>query len=211
MPGTAEATEGVPAERRRVPTGLLRRPPGPAFHAALVAVGLAVLWAFSFPGVNVLALVICFWIVVLAGLIWVVRAVAYLVARRRALHHGSALWFAVAPLGSLVLAVVVAAHVPLRVRWQTSKADFELAVADVRAQPGQGDRRHRERVGTYTITTARVVGEGVLFYESVGSLFDYAGFAYLPDDASREIAEEGLDAPEWFPLGDGWYAWTAGS
>ncbi len=87
--------------------GLFRRPPRFVFHGVLVVTGLVVLWAFSFPGVNFLALVPCIWIVGIAAVTWLVRAVAYMRARQRCNHDGAALWYVVAPTGAIVLALLL--------------------------------------------------------------------------------------------------------
>lgn len=168
-----------------------------------------VLWAYSFPGVNFLAVVPCIWIVGIAAVIWLVRAVTYVRAGRRGNHEGSALWFAVAPAGAIVLVALLFANVPLRVRWQSSRSDFQHALTEVQADPGSWSGWHPRQVGRYTMTTARVVGDGVIFYEKTGSFLDDAGFAYLPDGPSDTLANGSFENPQWLALGGHWYAWTA--
>jgi hypothetical protein len=209
MTTTFEEDRGVPPESLPVRGGLFRRPPSRLFHGVLVVTGLVVLWAFSFPGVAFLALVPCISIVGLVGIIWLVRGATYMRARRRAAHCGTALWFAVAPAGALVLALVLHTNIALRIRWQTSKSDFQDALAEVRAHPEHWANSKPRRIGTYTITSVRIVDEGVIFDDEVGAFVDDAGFAYLPHGPSTEMANGSFENPQWFALGDHWYAWTA--
>jgi hypothetical protein len=208
---TTTLEESGPALPESLPDryGLFRRPPGVLFHGALVATGLVVLWAFSFPGIHFLAVVPCIWVVGIAAVTWLVRGVTYLRSRRRAAHSGTALLFAIAPAGALVLALVLHANFPLRARWQSSKSDFQNAVEEVRAEPANWASWKPRRIGTYTITSVRIVDEGVIFYDEVGALSDDAGFAYLPHGPSTKMANASFENPQWLALGDHWYAWTA--
>jgi hypothetical protein len=194
------------AERR---FGLFRRPPRLLFHGILVATGLVVLWAFSFPGVHFLVVVPCIWVIAGSALVWVVRGATYVRSRRQGSHAGSTWWFAVAPVGALLLAAVLHANAPLRARWQVSKSDFEATLRAVRAEPDAWSRWHERRIGTHKITYVQVVDRGVIFHDSVGALFDDAGFAYLPEGHSPDMANGSFEDPQWFALGDHWYAWTA--
>lgn len=54
-----------------------------------------------------------------------------------------------------------------------------------------------------------VAWRGVVFYDSVGAFIDDAGFAYLPDGPSPDMANGSFENPQWFALGNHWYAWTA--
>lgn len=177
----------------------------------LVFTSLVVLWAYSFPGVHVLALVPCSWIVAIAALTWLVRGATYARWRRRRADAcaGSALWFAAAPLGALLLALLLAANLPLRARWQASKSSFQDAVVDIRADRASRARWQQRNVGTYAITNVRMVQGAVIFYEKTGSFLDDAGFAHLPDGPSAAIEDGTFENPRWHALGDDWYAWTA--
>lgn len=187
---------------------LFRRPPRRVFHGILVVTALANLWSFSLPGGHFVVWILTFWVVTTATLVWAVRIVSYLVSRRRGSHSGSAWWFAVAPVGSLVLALAIYAGLPLEVRWQLGKSDFAAALADVRADPAEWAEFRDRRVGTYTITHAKRVDGGVVFYEKTGSFLDNAGFAYMPPGQTL-AGTDSFERPEWVALGDDWYAWTA--
>jgi hypothetical protein len=204
MPSRADEPPQPP--RRR---GFFRRPPRFVFHGVLVLTGLVVLWAFSFPGVNFLAVLPCIWIVGIAALTWLVRAATYVWARRRGNHEGTALWFVVAPAGAVVLALLLYGNAPLRIRWQSSRSAFQRAVPEVQAHPSDWSGWHPRRVGMYTVTTVQVVGDDVIFYEKTGAFLDDAGFAYLPNGPSKALANGSFENPQWFALGGHWYAWTA--
>lgn len=188
---------------------LFRRPPRRLFHGVLVATGIVVLWAFSFPGVHFIAVIPCIWIVGVAAITWTVRGVTYLVARRKGKAHGSAWWFALAPLGAVALGALLSASVPLRLRWEFSKSAFDKAVEDVRSDPEVWSAWNPRRIGMYKVNVVRVVPQGILFYDDVGSFIDDAGFAYLPEGPSDDMASGIFEHPQWFALGDHWYAWTA--
>jgi hypothetical protein len=175
----------------------------------LVATGVIVLWAFSFPGVHFIAVIPCIWIVAIATITWAVRGVTYLVARRHGTASGSAWWFALAPLGAVVLGALLSASVPLRLRWELSKPAFDDAVEEVRSDPEGWSTWTRGRIGMYTVNVVRVVPQGILFYDDVGSFIDDAGFAYLPEGPSDDMVSGVFENPQWFALGDHWYAWTA--
>lgn len=188
---------------------MFRRPPHFLFHAVLVVTGLVVLWAYSYPGVYFIAVIPCIWVVGIAIITWLIRGATYVRARRRGLHRDSALWFAIAPIGAVALALLLNTNVTLRLRWQTSKSDFRHAVADVKDHPASWTGWHPRRIGTYAITSVWVVDEGIIFYDKTGSFMDDAGFAYLPHGPSHTMANGNFEDPQWYALGDHWYAWTA--
>jgi hypothetical protein len=65
-----------------------------------------------------------------------------------------------------------------------------------------------ERVGNYDVEpdAYRVKG-GMIIFDSRG-IAD-AGFAYLPDGPYPELENGSFEAPDYLPLGDGWYSWSA--
>lgn len=181
---------------------MFQRPPGRVFHAVLVLLGLVLLWAWSFPGFH-FVLIVLFWPTLLAAAVWVIRGLTYLRAIERGTGAGTSRWFAVAPVGALLLLAIVVADLPLRARWATSRSAFDRAVDDT--LPVGSERR----IGSFTITTIRRVEGGVLFYEKAGSFMDDAGFAYLPGGPTPDLASGSLENPRWNDLGGGWYAFTA--
>lgn len=110
--------------------------------------------------------------------------------------------------GARPRALAIYAGLPLEVRWQLGKSDFAAALADVRADPAEWAEFRDRRVGTYTITHAKRVDGGVVFYEKTGSFLDNAGFAYMPPGQTL-AGTDSFERPEWVALGDDWYAWTA--
>lgn len=49
----------------------------------------------------------------------------------------------------------------------------------------------------------------VVFDDSKGALFDFAGFAYLPSGPFDGLHTGSFEAPEFRSIGAGWYRWTA--
>lgn len=190
---------------------LAARPPGWRFHLLLVLPALAVLYAFSFPGIHVVMAVFATYALAAAVVVWLLRLVGYLVLRSRGGAIGKGRWFTIAPLGGAVVGVLLWAGAPLRGRWLASRGAFEKLAAQVVQDktptdvPDAVDRR----VGLYRVTSAWRVKEGVIFYDSVGSLIDDAGFAYLPDGPSADLESGSFENPQFRSLGRGWYAWTA--
>lgn len=183
--------------------------PGWKFHAALVPVGIAVLYAYSVPGSAFLVLLIVFWLILGALAVWLVRLVAFFVGRMRGRSAGSSKWFVLAPVGALILGLLLWADVPLRARWELSRGDFEKAARAVQRGEFHGDLSDSRRLGLFTVTDIQPVRTGVLFYEATGDFLDDAGFAYLPQGPSADLENGGFEAPQFRSLGGGWYAWTA--
>jgi len=188
---------------------LFRRPPQRAFHGVLVATSLLVLWSLSYPGAQFLGLILAFWVLSAAAIVWAVRALTYTVAWRRATRTGAAWWFLVAPVGAVLITALLIARVPLRVRWEIGRSEFEQALASVQHDPEKWTGWSDRGVGTYTITHVQVVERGVIFYERTGALISNAGFAYLPQGPSADMATGAFENPQWVALGDHWYSWTA--
>jgi hypothetical protein len=196
----------------RPPTHVLDRPPGWLFHLALVPAALWLLHAFSFPGFDFLGALLAVGLLGLAALAWALRVATYLWARRKGAAEGSWRWLVIAPLGGLLVIGMAWARLPLRARWELAKADFERAA---RQAPPVTDADEwvafdvPGRIGSYRVIQSYRVGDAVIFYDSKGSLFDDAGFAYLPSGPFDELSTGWLDAPQFWSLGDGWYTWTA--
>jgi len=183
--------------------------PGWRFHTVLVPVGLALLYAYSFPGVSFIVLVIAGWVVLGASVVWLVRLVVFFARRNRGRSTGTAKWFLLAPLGALLTGLLVWADAPLRARWELSRGDFERSARAVQRGKFHGAMTDSRRLGLYTVTDIQPVKTGILFYEATGDFLDDAGFAYLPGGPSADLENGGFEAPQFRSLGGGWYAWTA--
>jgi len=187
---------------------LFQDPPGIWFHAVVAAAWLPLLWAVSVPGFDLLGVLVGLagvGVVAAAGAVWVARIVPCLVLRspgRRSLR-----WLVVAPVIVVVALAAVIADMPLRARWVVARPAFERAVAEA---PAGSDPEVPGRIGTYRIEFATRVGAGIVFYEAHGALFDFAGFAYLPDGPTDEIRLllHGGEVGDYRHLGGGWYAFT---
>jgi hypothetical protein len=192
---------------------LLRTPPGRWFHLALVPVTALLLYAASVPGYAFFTGYAAGALLLFAALMWAARTALYLRARRRGTASGSARWLAVAPVAGLAVVALLGNDVPLRLRWSLARDDFARAAR--LAPPPAGDRGEwvrfavPDRIGSYRITGASRVGDGVVFTERTGALMNDAGFAYLPTGPFPEMANGSFETPDFYALGGGWYGWTA--
>jgi hypothetical protein len=190
----------------------LRRPPRLAFHAILVLAGAILLWSFSYPGVSYFTALAVFWVLLIAVVAWLARLVGTLIAGGDAPLALRLAPFAVAPVGAMLVYGAIVVNIPLRVRWSMSRTAFERAT---HRAPGVVAKTEwvgfdvPERIGSYRILSAARVGDGIIFHEATGDLFDDAGFAYLPSGAFPEMENGTFESPQFEPLGDNWYAWTA--
>jgi hypothetical protein len=161
-----------------------------------------VLWATSFPGLDLVPAAIGGLGLAAAAGVWCVRLVAFVAARRTGHATGSLRPFLLAPLGALLLLVLLVEHVPLRVRWAASRDAFEatMRTLDGTAQGLPAD------IGWYRVTRVIRHGDAVLFSEDHVGILDDTGFAYLPDGPVDDLP---LVRPRFVHLGDDWYSFTA--
>jgi hypothetical protein len=119
-------------------------------------------------------------------------------------------WFAVAPAGAVLVVATLATAAPLQVRWELSQPQFDAAVQEMtRDKPDEIAVTDTARIGLYEVTYVTSVEGGILFYEANGSLFDDAGFAYLPNGPSPQMESGDFEDPAFQHLGGPWYAFTA--
>lgn len=197
----------MPSTKRRA-----RRPPGAKFHLVVGLAGLLLLISVSVPGVAFFSGLAAAYVLGIGAVVWVVRGLLFVLARRDGRAHGAARWFLVAPLGGLLVVALVLADVPLRARFSLSEAAFDRALELAPAETSLDEQEHFEvpdRIGSYRITDAYRQGDAVIFYERTGSLVDDAGFAYLPSGSFPELENGGFERPSFRHLQGDWYAWTA--
>jgi hypothetical protein len=181
------------------------------FHTAMATAVAGGTWAFSGPGFDALAAMVAGVAMLLLGAIWL----AWLVTYR--LRAGRWSWgFVVAPLIVLAMLVALVAGVPRQVRWELSRPAFDRLVATLPAPSSESESVWQpiavpETIGSYRIVGAYRVEGGYVFYDRHGAFFDDAGFAYLPDGPSESLTagDGSFEAPRFWPLGGGWYNWTA--
>lgn len=183
-------------------------PPPLSWHAALGIPLAAYLWSRSFPGIAVGMWGISVAATSLLGLGWLAWLVVW---SRRATRRDARRWW-IAP--SLVIAAVVLAtsSVPLKLRFDLARSEFDSIVEDLPPAGSLDDWAPLDvpdRVGSYDITFGYQVGNNVVLYEEHGSLFNNAGFAYLPDGPDDRLSSGSFEAPRFRSLGGDWYAWTA--
>jgi hypothetical protein len=208
----AFVVEGDEEPRPRSIRQRLEHPPGLAFHLVVLGATLTLLYAASLPGTAFLLEAGASLLLLIAAAVWCVRAAGYLVMVRRGRAGGRAAWFAVAPLGGLIVLALLVGSVPLRARWAASEGAFESWV-DRAPQVGASDELVYfdvpDRIGLFRIRDAYRQGDAVIFYEATGSVLDDAGFAYLPSGPFPELESGSFEAPHFRHLGGDWYSWTA--
>jgi hypothetical protein len=175
-------------------------PPRWWFHSFLAVAALALLWSQSVPGDDF------FWLIIGLGM-WVVMGIVWLIL---CLVGGGRprWWLFVAPAMAASVIALVLVDIPIKVRFELSRADFDTAVAalprDTRTGSGAGS------VGSYDITHWSKVRGGVILHDSNSSgVTNDAGFAYLPEGPTPDLENGNFESPQFTALGGGWYAWTA--
>ncbi|WP_157728160.1 hypothetical protein [Actinopolymorpha singaporensis] len=174
------------------------------FHLVVTLLTGCLLWAVSVPGAVLPAGYFVLLGLCAAAVIWAARLVI-------ALRNRTPSWsFAVAPIGALIVLVLVVMTVPLQMRWGLSKPAFDAVVEDAAlATSEQVDIRKASWIGLYHISRVTRVPGGFVFYEANGSLFDHAGFAYLPDGPTPRLENGSFESPTFRHLGGPWYTFTA--
>lgn len=190
----------------------LGKPPRYVFHVALLLVIVALLWATSVPGFDFLLTSLSILALASLGALWLVRLMFYVWSRRKKGTHDSARLFLVAPLVVVLTVAAMATELPLRARWAQSEDSFSRAAQSAPPSTTATEWQSFDvasRIGSYKVRKASRVGDGVIFYESTGSVSDNAGFAYLPSGPFNELNTGFFERPKFESLGSGWYRWTA--
>lgn len=190
--------------------------PACGFAALMILLVLAFAWTLSKPGTGFFGSYL-----VLGSVLLVPALLIAVVVFGLALPRGHRL-LGVAPIvvaiGATALwAVTWVTQWPLDVRFAASESDFQAVVEQIDPAAAQhvvadgwGDPvAVPKRIGTYEISNASVVHGGVIFYEAHGNFFDDAGFAYLPQGPTDDLANGGFESPQWQHLRGPWYSWTA--
>ncbi len=185
-----------------------RNPPGVVWLVALAAALATMLWAVTYPGFASVPMLIALLGMLVLGSIWLVRLIGWVIDRDR---RDAWRWCA-APLMVVLTGVLVVTDVPLRVRFELARDDFDRVVEDLPAR-GSFDAwaplSVPDSVGGYEIVRAYQVGEMVILYEGEGLAFHDAGFAYLPSGPDDRLGNGSFEAPRFQSLGGRWYAWRA--
>lgn len=166
------------------------------------AIGLGIgLFAVSVPGFMFFPMMLALLISAPLALVWVVWAFIHLA------HARWTRWLLVGPAMLTMTIAVGFIEVPLKLRFAASKGAFETALreANESADPSFQERR----IGLYKITYVQSLsGGGTAFFESNGSLFDDAGFAYLPVPPPPHY-DGGLKAGRFRHLSGNWYSFES--
>lgn len=211
----APGTEGTDAQSQ---TKLMRAamsalPPRVPWHVALALSLLALLWAFSFPGVDFAVALIAVCIIGLLGILWLIGLVVW---RRDAAGRSAGWRWAIGPVLVAAGVALLIGQVPFNMRFAAAKSDFDAAVSalpeTVFAGENGGGQRYaggKQSIGSYDIAIVEIRGKGVLFHEEHGAFLGSAGFAYLPDGPTGEVIR-GLKSPEFSRIDGDWYRFTYG-
>ena len=185
----------------------IARPPRWIFHSVLSILAVYVLWAASHPGSSALDLVLVVIAAAPMGILWIILALRY----RSLPSEGHRAWFAVAPAGALVVALLLAFNAPLHFRWELSEGAFEDVVARSTATSEscvQIAIEVPDRIGLYWITNVYHAGVSTIFWEERGGdLLEAAGFIHVPADATLDDAQACFPGARFRALGGGWYSW----
>lgn len=201
------------ASRARILGVLL---PAWGFAALLILLVLAFAWTLSKPGTGFIGTYLVLGsVLVVPALLITVAALSVILPRGRRLLGVAPIAIAVA--ATALWTVTWVTQWPLDARFTASESDFQavvdridLAATQNVVADGWGDPVVvPETVDTYKIDSAWVVHGGVIFYEANGNFFDDAGFAYLPQGPTNDLAHGGFESPQWRHLGGAWYSWTA--
>jgi hypothetical protein len=180
---------------------------GVVLVAAAIAEGL---WMATLPGYSGLGALAGLASLATAGIVLVV----FVVRRRRGTAGRCARGPGLPAVSAVALAlgVVLTMQLPLRVRWAASRLAFTAVVENLPASDSTEDWQPVEvpaRIGGYRIRDADRVRGGIIFYETHGSMLDWAGFAYLPDGPYADLDTGWFESPIFEHLGGPWYAFTA--
>lgn len=183
-------------------------PPSLLFHAALAVPLTTYVWSQSFPGFDFATWGLSIAVVLLLGFGWLVWLIIW---RRRSARRREWCW-GIAPAMVISSVLLTASGVPLNVRFELNRSDFDEIVQDLEPAGSFNEWARLQvpdHVGSYEIDTAYQVGPNVILYEHNGAFLDDAGFAYLPEGPDERLGNGGFEAPSFRRLRGDWYAWTA--
>lgn len=187
------------------------------FIALTVVVSSIWLWSVSVPGWIYLTGMVGLAGMFLVAVAWLVGAVvgAIRVASGRLDRPG---WYLlVVPSIGVAVVVLTWAEVPLRVRFEPARSQFDAYAEQVLDEaPGPDDRVRfgspnpdvPDRLGSFELRSTRIVPQGLVIFDRDGALFDDAGFAYLPD-GELPPGDGSFESPDFRSLGGGWYAFVS--
>lgn len=195
------------------------------FVVVAAVLAAVVLYSLSVPGIDLWWFLAASALLLSASIVVGFLLLQYLVRRARGDRPPFPRYLAL----MLVLAVSVVgaalADLPLRARFELSRASFDEHVQDVLAA-ADGVPTDRElfeldaaqqdavaplgstSIGSFVVSRVRVIPEGVLMYEQHGAFLDDAGFAYLPDGRFPP-GDGSFENPQFRSLGGGWYSFTS--
>lgn len=192
--------DGVPSWARRFLTL-----PGAVFHAAVQGACLAALVAAALPGGLAPAAGIAIGSLTLLGLVWAVRAAAFLLTlaliRPPSAPRGAGCRFAIAPIVVLATVGMIALQLPARVAFRLSRPQMDRWVERVMC----GDRAalREGRIGLYPARDISFTEHGVWFRVPWTMPNGGSGFLFSPSERPLTTGEM-----TYWRRGGGWYEWA---
>jgi len=167
---------------------------------------LWVLWYFSRPEMDLFEAATPIVLLGACGFIWFLR-----LSSRAVLREELSRWWAVAPIGGVLLAVLVFTNAPLQARFTLAQGGLDDVARTVLAAPDPAadaaQRGDLGRVGTYRVHEVAVADGVVFFLLSHGNLWDDdTGIAYVPPPTPVPPSRPG--GHHLHHLRGPWYTWT---
>ncbi|MEZ5282505.1 MAG: hypothetical protein R2770_18760 [Acidimicrobiales bacterium] len=194
-----------PADDATVPAkSPWEKPPSWVFHLALAVPLVYVLWRYTLPGAVFGGELFWIGLMLPMGVGWL----GWLIIWSANTPRQQAWRWGIAPAMVIASATLAVSDVPLRVRFELNRSDFDEIVEGL--EPA-APLELPDRVGTYEITGGFRSGANVILYErNGGTLLNDGGFAYLPHGPDDSLENDDFESPKFWSLGGGWYAWEAG-
>lgn len=193
-----------PGAKRRAWLQRFLAGPGWVFHAVVAAGLAAVLVSATVPGTLYDPAVFGCGTLVCCGVAWTVRLVLSTFS-----HRGPSRTFYVAPAVVVLVAALVLAAVPLRIRWLGSRSAFEAALPRLDRLSRAGDIPDQGHLGGFRIVGGHAVPGGFVLTEvHQGLELEEAGFAHLRHGPPPATDGGPYEQYTWTHLGGGWYAYS---
>jgi hypothetical protein len=173
-----------------------------ALTVSVVAFAVLTLWAVSIPGTYFLLLIFLpmFWAVL--GIVWLVAGLRtiYRTGFRGTLVNR---WLIGTVVVALLTAGAIAADVPLRVRFEASRAAMD-AIGPRLAAAAAPQELPDQWIGLFDAERIERFEGGFRFLVKGSGFLDPVGFAYSPDRSPPNIGGE----DRYEPFEGGWWIWT---
>ncbi|MGL4306199.1 MAG: hypothetical protein ACRCSF_08585 [Mycobacteriaceae bacterium] len=177
------------------------KPPGGLLLGLTVVVCLLVLWAASYPTINIW-FILATYPALAIGLAWFIKCLVFVVRTKKWQHGKNYL----APAAVLIACLLLVANAPLQLRWQLSQDAFNDAVSSIAAGKNLAEF-DGVRLGAYEVQAVQTRGSNLYFVIADSGFIDIDGLAYFPD--GRAEADQTDNRGDWFRHLEGnWYRFS---